>query len=286
MRLDAGHLRYREDVLAFLRDERRCGRRLILATAANRRVAEAVADHVGLFDAVLASSRDTLLKGERNLHAIRPHAAGPFDYAGDSPADLPSRVILVSPSRPLLARVTAAGNLAKVFSGAGSAPVAARQLAEAAGWRRPLPSCGLWSAHRRIWCDEDGVVLAFGFMDEEEEYLYTEAARRGAVAVLVDLDDTEAAGESKALQVLQRHSPIDLERESQQWRAQGWQGYQKKTGAAAGAQKARAMAEGNTVLPVVEEELKVGKRAVQTGGLRVYSRVTEKPVQAMEGSGT
>ncbi len=32
-------------------------------------------------------------------------------------------------------------------------------------------------------------------------------------------------------------------------------------------------------IPVVEEEIQVGKRAVQRGGVRVYSRVTETPVQ-------
>jgi uncharacterized protein (TIGR02271 family) len=32
-------------------------------------------------------------------------------------------------------------------------------------------------------------------------------------------------------------------------------------------------------VPVIEEELKVGKRAVRRGGVRVYSRVTERPVE-------
>lgn len=32
-------------------------------------------------------------------------------------------------------------------------------------------------------------------------------------------------------------------------------------------------------LPVVEEELKVGKRVVQKGGVRVYSRMSERPVE-------
>jgi len=32
-------------------------------------------------------------------------------------------------------------------------------------------------------------------------------------------------------------------------------------------------------LPVIEEQLKVGKREVDRGGVRVYSRVTERPVE-------
>jgi uncharacterized protein (TIGR02271 family) len=33
------------------------------------------------------------------------------------------------------------------------------------------------------------------------------------------------------------------------------------------------------VIPVIEEELQVGKREVETGGVRVHSHVTEKPVE-------
>ncbi len=36
---------------------------------------------------------------------------------------------------------------------------------------------------------------------------------------------------------------------------------------------------GDAVIPVVEEELQVGKRQVQRGGVRVYSRVVETPVE-------
>jgi uncharacterized protein (TIGR02271 family) len=32
-------------------------------------------------------------------------------------------------------------------------------------------------------------------------------------------------------------------------------------------------------IPVIEEELQVGKREVETGGVRVQSRITEKPVE-------
>jgi uncharacterized protein (TIGR02271 family) len=37
--------------------------------------------------------------------------------------------------------------------------------------------------------------------------------------------------------------------------------------------------QGEAVIPVVEEELQVGKRAVQRGGVRVYTRVAERPVE-------
>jgi uncharacterized protein (TIGR02271 family) len=36
---------------------------------------------------------------------------------------------------------------------------------------------------------------------------------------------------------------------------------------------------GETVLPVIEEQIALGKREVQRGGVRVYSHVTERPVE-------
>jgi uncharacterized protein (TIGR02271 family) len=69
-----------------------------------------------------------------------------------------------------------------------------------------------------------------------------------------------------------QHNPIDLDQQAAQWRQQGWQGYQR-TAAAQTAQQGRA------VVPVVEEQLQVGKRQVEKGGIRIYSRVTQKPVQ-------
>ncbi len=37
---------------------------------------------------------------------------------------------------------------------------------------------------------------------------------------------------------------------------------------------------GETMIPIVEEELVVGKRAVERGGVRIYSHVVERPVEA------
>jgi 4-hydroxybenzoate polyprenyltransferase len=87
--LDVGSLPYRDAVLLMIRDARACGRRVVLATAADRAPAEAVAKHLGLFDAVLASDGSVNLKGSAKLEAIRIDAGGPFDYVGDSMADRP-----------------------------------------------------------------------------------------------------------------------------------------------------------------------------------------------------
>src|SRR5215467_411765 len=82
-------LPYREPLLAYLREEKRKGRRIVLATAAHRSIAERVSAHLGLFDEVLATQAGSNLKGEAKLAAIRAKLGGDFVYAGDSAADRP-----------------------------------------------------------------------------------------------------------------------------------------------------------------------------------------------------
>jgi len=73
----------------FLEGERAAGRKLILATAADRSHAEAVATHLGLFDEVLASDGRTNCKGKTKAHLLVERCGGAqFTYAGDSQADL------------------------------------------------------------------------------------------------------------------------------------------------------------------------------------------------------
>jgi len=80
---------YRQDLLEYLQEEKALGRRLVLATAAHRSIAEPVAAHLGLFDAVLATDSIHNLKGSAKLAAIQEQVGRDFIYAGDSSADLP-----------------------------------------------------------------------------------------------------------------------------------------------------------------------------------------------------
>jgi 4-hydroxybenzoate polyprenyltransferase/phosphoserine phosphatase len=88
--LDVTTLPYRESVLAYLREERARGRHIVLATASWTGLAEAVARHLGLFDEVLATSRECNFKGDAKAKRLleRCGAKG-FDYIGDSSADFP-----------------------------------------------------------------------------------------------------------------------------------------------------------------------------------------------------
>jgi len=111
--LDAARLPYNPEVLALLQQERRHGRTLALATAADRRIAEAVAAHLGLFSTVFASDGRVNLKGQAKADAlVRRYGAQGYVYAGDSRADLPvwrhaAGAVLVGGSPRLAARVEA-----------------------------------------------------------------------------------------------------------------------------------------------------------------------------------
>jgi 4-hydroxybenzoate polyprenyltransferase/phosphoserine phosphatase len=83
------HLPYHQPLLAYLRAEKDKGRQILLATAAHRHIAEAVSEHLGLFDEVLATDGVHNLKGRAKLEAIQERVGRAFVYAGDSRADLP-----------------------------------------------------------------------------------------------------------------------------------------------------------------------------------------------------
>ncbi len=86
---DPARLTWRPEVLEFLREERMRGRRVVLATAANRRIAERVADYLDLFDAVVATDLESNVKGANKAVQIRKSlGCNEFDYMGDSRADL------------------------------------------------------------------------------------------------------------------------------------------------------------------------------------------------------
>ncbi|MCB1865580.1 MAG: UbiA family prenyltransferase [Chromatiales bacterium] len=101
--IDYTTLPYQQEFLEYLRNEKARGRELVLATAANATHANRVAEHLGLFDAVLASGPDVNLSGSRKLEAIRAQCPGGFSYAGNTSADVPiweaaREIVAVNPS--------------------------------------------------------------------------------------------------------------------------------------------------------------------------------------------
>lgn len=82
-------LPYRESLLEWLRDEKQKGRKIVLATAAHHSIAQNVANHLDLFDQVLATEASHNLKGKAKLRAIQEKVGQSFVYVGDSQADVP-----------------------------------------------------------------------------------------------------------------------------------------------------------------------------------------------------
>jgi phosphoserine phosphatase len=119
--LDAGSLPYRVDVVDFVTRERATARPILLATAADRRIADSVAKHLALFDSVIASDGRHNAKGTGKLESIRAHLGdAPFDYVGDSMADVPvfraaRRSYLVCPGAALRGAVRTGCRVAAVF---------------------------------------------------------------------------------------------------------------------------------------------------------------------------
>jgi len=107
--LDVSLLPYNETLLAWLHAQRDLGRRLVLASASDRRLVQQVADHIGVFDAIFGSDATLNLKSRAKLQAIKADAgAGGFAYAGNATPDLAvwaeAEEIIVVNASPSIAR--------------------------------------------------------------------------------------------------------------------------------------------------------------------------------------
>ena len=82
-------LPYDPAILDLLRAARKEGRRTVLATASDEVHARAIADHLGLFDEVVASDGVSNLAGAAKAQRlVELFGRGGFDYVGNGPADL------------------------------------------------------------------------------------------------------------------------------------------------------------------------------------------------------
>ncbi len=88
--LDVAHLPYNRPLLDYLEEQHAAGRKLYLATGADRVLAWRVAAHLRIFDDVMASDGTVNLTGKNKLeHLQQKFAADGFDYIGNAMPDLP-----------------------------------------------------------------------------------------------------------------------------------------------------------------------------------------------------
>jgi 4-hydroxybenzoate polyprenyltransferase len=87
--LDVKTLPYNLPLIDWLKVQKTNGKKIILCTAANERVAFAVSEHLGFFDYVIASDANTNLKSTKKRNALEKRfGTKGYDYAGNSNADI------------------------------------------------------------------------------------------------------------------------------------------------------------------------------------------------------
>jgi uncharacterized protein (TIGR02271 family) len=138
---------------------------------------------------------------------------------------------------------------------------------------------------------------------EDDSNMYAEGVRRGGSLVIARLADDNV---DRGLEIMSNYRPIDIDERGSQWRSEGWTRYDESAGPYTGSgltQAATAMRStnetttartdldtsanltgatrtgGEEVIPIVEEQLSVGKREVERGGVRIRSYVVETPVE-------
>lgn len=87
--VDPAALPYNRELIEWLKTERAGGRSVWLCTATNERLAAGIAQHVGLFDGVMASDATTNLSGStKATQLVNKFGERGFDYCGNEQRDL------------------------------------------------------------------------------------------------------------------------------------------------------------------------------------------------------
>lgn len=125
------------------------------------------------------------------------------------------------------------------------------------------------------------------FFPDEDRYTYAEGLSRGGV--LVTVTGLTAAHYDQVLDILDDEGTVDLAEREESWRSEGWGGYEvsphvtgaRTVGSAVGADGSYADTSsktGDESIPIVEEQLRVGKRDTSHGRVRVRAYTVEEPV--------
>jgi len=141
---DAHTLPYHPELVALLHEERARGRPLVLATAADQRVARAVAVEIDIFTEILASDGQTNLGGEnKRKQLVARYGERGFDYVGNSYKDLlvwrSARSALLARAEPgLAAAVARVTQVGRVFEEARRDPRAYLEALRPHHWLKNL----------------------------------------------------------------------------------------------------------------------------------------------------
>jgi len=119
--IDVSVLPYDTQVIEFIETERNMGRRVVLATASHHTLAERIAEHLQLFDQVMASDSERNLSAHRKRDLLIEHFGEQgFDYMGNSHDDMQvwaaaRKAYVVNPESGVEKKARAQGNVAQVI---------------------------------------------------------------------------------------------------------------------------------------------------------------------------
>jgi uncharacterized protein (TIGR02271 family) len=201
-----------------------------------------------------------------------------------------------------------AGGTAGLLAGLGLIAIPGFGPVVAAGWLiSALTGAGIGAAAGAAIGGLAGALTSAGVPEEEAGY-YAEGVRRGGTLLTIRAEDDLA---HRAAEVMDRYGAVDIDERADYYRSSGYTGYNADTQPFTSEEVQRDRdayatyapnrtrefdvanvgtagtatltnrdinAGGETVIPVVEEEIQVGKRQTQGGGARVHTHVVERPV--------
>ena len=132
--------------------------------------------------------------------------------------------------------------------------------------------------------DDKGFWASLGdfFLPDDDRYTYAEAMNRGSIMVSVTVDPAHS---DQAEDILEKHGTVNIDERESSWLKEGWSGYPTGSAGAGAIKTSSPQRPGSStpneggVIPVVEEQLKVGKRQVSGGRVKIRSYVVETPIQ-------
>jgi len=121
--------------------------------------------------------------------------------------------------------------------------------------------------------DASSQVLTKLGASQEQARMYVEGVNQGNSLVIAKVSDQET---SRVQSIMERYGILDVEHGRQQSMGET----SRTTGTGRTGQSSKhAKNNADDTIEVIEEEIQVGKRAVETGGVRVQSYVHEVPVE-------
>jgi uncharacterized protein (TIGR02271 family) len=135
--------------------------------------------------------------------------------------------------------------------------------------------------NKGFWGSLKGGVAA------EDRPVYEESVRQGCFLLTVNVDDENA---DRVEDLLEKTNAVDIDEREQQYRQTGlipptdMRADQTSMGRTEGLSQAgrtqglNQQTTGDQSIPIVQEDIKVGKRQVERGGVRVRSYIVETPV--------